>query len=143
MPRYVILRHELPPESGRASHWDVMLEDRAASGEVVLKTWAVERSPDDRTPQIALLLPDHRAAYLSYEGPISGGRGEVTRWDEGSFDTGNTGDAGSTGRSLDLSGDEIAVTVVGRRLNGRISLNRLSEPERFEYRYTAEPRGDG
>jgi len=29
-------------------------------------------------------LPDHRRAYLSYQGPISGGRGEVVRVDEGS-----------------------------------------------------------
>lgn len=138
MPRYVILRHELPPASGRASHWDVMLEDRAESGEIVLKTWAVERSPDDGATQPATLLPDHRAAYLTYEGPVSGGRGEVSRWDEGNFDI------ATNGRSLDLSAAKIAVIVAGRRLRGRISLNRSPDdkPEHFEYRYAAEPRGD-
>jgi hypothetical protein len=137
MPRYVILRHELPPESGRASHWDVMLEERAESGEVVLKTWAVERSPDDLAPQPALRLPDHRAAYLTYEGPVSGGRGEVARWDEGAFEL--IGDsAGGVG------GDMIEAKVVGRRLRGRISLQRRTtdEPDRFDYRYVPASRGD-
>ena len=30
-------------------------------------------------------LADHRLAYLDYEGPISGERGSVTRWDEGQY----------------------------------------------------------
>ena len=28
---------------------------------------------------------DHRIIYLEYEGPISGNRGAVVRWDKGSF----------------------------------------------------------
>jgi hypothetical protein len=138
MPRYVILRHELPPASGRASHWDVMLEDRAESGEIVLKTWAIERSPDDGATQPATLLPDHRAAYLTYEGPVSGGRGEVSRWDEGTFS------GATSGESLDLRADVIEVMIAGRRLCGRIAFRRRREDEleRFEYRYAAEPRDD-
>jgi hypothetical protein len=31
-------------------------------------------------------LPDHRLIYLDYEGPISGDRGSVTRWDGGTFE---------------------------------------------------------
>ena len=34
----------------------------------------------------AEVLPDHRLAYLDYEGPISGDRGSVTRWDRGTYD---------------------------------------------------------
>lgn len=30
-------------------------------------------------------LPDHRLAYLDYEGPISGDRGTVSRRDEGEY----------------------------------------------------------
>jgi hypothetical protein len=30
-------------------------------------------------------LPDHRRVYLDYEGPISGGRGEVVRVEAGTF----------------------------------------------------------
>lgn len=35
----------------------------------------------------ALRLPDHRAMYLEYEGPISEGRGSVRRLDAGTFET--------------------------------------------------------
>ena len=30
-------------------------------------------------------LPDHRRRYLDYEGPISGNRGSVIRWDAGDY----------------------------------------------------------
>lgn len=30
-------------------------------------------------------LADHRLAYLEYEGPVSGNRGQVTRWDAGQY----------------------------------------------------------
>jgi len=74
MPRYVILEHDAA--DGR--HWDFML----AGGEA-LATWALAERPDAAGPVAARSLADHRVAYLDYEGPISGGRGSVTRWDQG------------------------------------------------------------
>lgn len=126
MPRYVILRHTLPAESTRPSHWDFMLE----FGDV-LRTWALEQSPDGAEPQPAQLLPDHRAAYLTYEGPVSGNRGEVARWDEGTFTTAD-----------DLAGERIEVALSGRRLNGRVVLTKQSSSSSgaegtFEFRYLA------
>lgn len=118
MPRYVILRHEVPAGSARPSHWDFMLEH----GDV-LRTWALERSPDAAEPQSALSLPDHRAAYLTYEGPVSGRRGEVARWDEGTFTT-----------TIDLAGDQVDAQLIGRRLRGRVTLVRR-ESQTFDYRY--------
>lgn len=106
MPRYVILRHDVPAGGKRPSHWDFMLEH----GEV-LRTWALERSPDAAESQPALSLPDHRAAYLAYEGPVSGNRGEVIRWDEGTFSTPD-----------DLAGDRIECRLSGRRLRGSVVL---------------------
>lgn len=50
-----------------------------------LRTWALSCAPDASTEQIADELPDHRLAYLDYEGPVSGDRGHVTRWDTGEF----------------------------------------------------------
>ncbi len=78
MPRFVILCHSLP--SGE-SHWDFMLE----SGEVV-RTWALSSEPAEDKAIAAKPLPDHRLAYLDYEGPISGDRGHVSRWDAGTFE---------------------------------------------------------
>lgn len=71
--RFVILRH-----SGHGPlHYDWMLEEGEA-----LATWRTAESPDDLAigqSVEATRLPDHRTAYLDYEGPISGHRGQVDR----------------------------------------------------------------
>jgi hypothetical protein len=77
MPRYVILRHEV---SG-APHFDFMLE----MGEA-LRTWSLAEPPLPGGEYEAAALPDHRPAYLDYEGPVSGDRGFVARWDQGRFE---------------------------------------------------------
>jgi hypothetical protein len=80
VPRYAILRHDPPPGSDRPVHWDFMLEEAEA-----LKTWSLERAPAHDTAIRAKQLPDHRKAYLTYEGPVSENRGSVTRCDAGSY----------------------------------------------------------
>lgn len=93
MPRYVLLRHELPPHADRASHWDFMLEH-----EGVLWTWALENLPahwlgqlgmhreDESNEVAAKRLADHRPEYLVLEGPVSDGRGILTRVAEGEYE---------------------------------------------------------
>lgn len=76
MPRYVILTHDHP-----FLHWDFMLE---AGG--VLRTWRLLDEPAAGRTGRAEALADHRVAYLDYEGPVSGGRGSVARWDHGTYD---------------------------------------------------------
>jgi hypothetical protein len=61
-------------------HWDFLLE----AGES-LRTWSLERTPAFDVPIRAKQLPDHRKAYLTYEGPVSENRGCVTRFDAGSY----------------------------------------------------------
>jgi hypothetical protein len=76
--RYVVLHHTgVVPE-----HFDLMFllpEGKA------LVTLQVLEPPElwKHTPPKAERLPDHRLAYLTYEGPISGGRGQVRRVLEG------------------------------------------------------------
>lgn len=86
MPRYVILVHDKP-----TLHWDLMLE----SGDV-LKTWRLLVEPTFeellRGPVAAEEIDDHRPAYLDYEGPVSGDRGSVIRFDQGTFDAQRTTD---------------------------------------------------
>jgi len=80
MPRFVLVRHEMPAGNRRATHWDFMLEQ----GET-LRTWALD---DELRPEAVVFgqaLPDHRVAYLDYEGPVSGDRGSVSRVDSGSY----------------------------------------------------------
>ncbi len=73
--RFVILRHYGCPQG---EHYDFML----LVGES-LKTWALGDYPRDGVAQPAKALPDHRLEYLEYEGPVSSGRGAVSRWDQG------------------------------------------------------------
>jgi hypothetical protein len=76
MPRFVVLEHDHP-----VLHWDLMLE---ADG--VLHTWRLAQPPLPSSSAIeAMRLPDHRMLYLEYEGPVSGDRGVVKRWDAGVF----------------------------------------------------------
>jgi hypothetical protein len=77
MRRFVILEHDYP-----ALHWDLMLE---AGG--VLQTWRLANPPAPGSNSIAATaLGDHRILYLDYEGPVSGNRGIVKRWDAGIFE---------------------------------------------------------
>jgi len=66
--------------SAAAVHWDLMLDTGA-----ILRTWALEALPVVDRPIAACGLPDHRRAYLEYEGPVSGDRGEVTRIERGQY----------------------------------------------------------
>ncbi len=75
MPRFVILEHDHP-----FLHWDFMLE----SGDF-LRTWRLCAKPQVAAVVAAESLGDHRKAYLDYEGPVSGNRGSVKRWDAGTF----------------------------------------------------------
>src|SRR6476619_1195636 len=76
MPRFVILEHDWPTR-----HWDFLLE---AGPE--LKAWRLLAEPRYETDIPAEPNADHRLLYLDYEGPVSGGRGTVTRWDAGTFE---------------------------------------------------------
>jgi len=82
--RWVLLLHELPDGS---RHRDWMIErPGAGSGDGVqgLITFRVEAGEDGNAfpgsePFEGERLADHRAAYLEYEGEVSGGRGRVRR----------------------------------------------------------------
>ena len=69
--RYVVLRHEGIP----SPHFDLMFETSPGSA---LATWRSDSWPP-RGNEPLTRLPDHRSHYLSYEGPVSGDRGHVTR----------------------------------------------------------------
>jgi len=87
--RFALLQHVVPGNFGRPSHWDLLLEREKACW-----TCAIEALPqgfeitgfeitgsDNTGPATvdATRLPDHRKHYLSYEGPLSDNRGEVTQ----------------------------------------------------------------
>ena len=76
MPRFVILEHDWPER-----HWDLMLE-----AETSLRTWRLGAPLVPGADVAAESIGDHRLLYLDYEGPVSGNRGCVKRWDWGEFD---------------------------------------------------------
>ena len=88
MPRFVLLHHVVSPGFRQGTHYDLMLEH-----EEKLLTWALAELPQANLNVLATQLPDHRLAYLDYEGPVSGDRGEVRRVDEGTFDWIEHGDS--------------------------------------------------
>jgi hypothetical protein len=106
MPRFAILEHQSP----RGLHWDLLLE----MGEK-LRTWALAAAPEANARIPCQALPDHRLAYLDYEGPVSGGRGSVVRWDQGVFEIESQSD------------NELALSISGSKIQGRAVLSRLPD----------------
>jgi hypothetical protein len=100
--RYVILEHDHPQR-----HWDFMLE----AGDV-LRTWRLTRAPQYGEPVPAEPSFDHRPVYLDYEGPVSGNRGTVVRWDAGTFTW------------LEEAEDRVVLRLQGQRLLGEAVLRR-------------------
>jgi hypothetical protein len=97
-----------------------------------LRTWALESEPEPGQAIAARQLPDHRSEYLRYEGPISGGRGTVSRWDWGEC----------LGR-ID-SGTQVEVVLRGRRLCGSMRLTRLpSDDQRWVVSFDSESVSEG
>lgn len=69
--RYVILHHQ----GIETPHFDLMVETAEDSA---LSTWRLDRWPP-ADGDIATPLPDHRRAYLEYQGPVTNNRGHVQR----------------------------------------------------------------
>ncbi len=119
MARFVVLRHEMPSGPCAGVHWDLMLEQSGA-----LRTWALAQEPTASGEIAAQSLGEHRVDYLEYEGPVSGDRGVVSRWDEGEYEC------------QAESADEIVVRLVGRKLNGTGRLRRQhGEPQEWLFDY--------
>lgn len=122
MPRFAVLRHDSP----QGLHWDFLLEV-----DQELRTWALPQPPEPGIELTAEELPRHRLAYLDYEGPVSDGRGCVTRWDGGSYEIQRE------------SGAELVIDLSGEKLTGRATLERLpDDPARWRFTWVARSAGD-
>ena len=115
MPAYVILDHDHPQQ-----HWDFMLEDGAT-----LATWRLAIPPQAGQTIAAEPSFPHRRAYLDYEGPVSGDRGTVVRWDRGEY------------VALAETDGRIEVLLRGSRIAGRATLSRNPEGTDWTFYLTA------
>lgn len=125
-PRYALLWHDCPADYRDGPHWDLMLERPVVDQEHRLATWSLlalpaawaeklaVSGPDGEEPLIATELPDHRAAYLSYEGKIAGGRGTVTRL------------AGGAIEWTESQTDQVALRLIDGPLAGSLTLTRVA-----------------
>jgi hypothetical protein len=116
MPRFVVLIHDYP-----ILHWDFMLEKEA-----ILRTWRLARPPDETGPIDAEALADHRLDYLDYEGPVSGDRGAVRRFDRGGY------------ALIAETADRVEVELTGTMLQGRTVIERTGRSEAWEYRFAPD-----
>ena len=83
-----------------------------------LRTWALAEMPRMSAPGRSIdaeRLADHRLAYLEYEGPVSGERGNVRRIDAGTFET------------LVEDDGRCEIALSGNELRGRITLRRVQD----------------
>jgi hypothetical protein len=110
MRRFVLLEHRW-----NGIHYDFMLE---VDGR--LRTWSLGARISAGGVIGARALPDHRLAYLDYEGPISGDRGAVRRLDRGTY------------RTIAWEDGRIEVNLDGDQLKGTLCLTRdeYGGPER-------------
>lgn len=91
-------------------HYDLMLSPDADSP---LATWSLPASPADLPAGQGLSarkLPDHRRAYLTYQGPVSGDRGRVEILDRGRY------------RTIARHARRWVFELQGRRIVGRFEL---------------------
>lgn len=110
MPRYVVLEHDHPQR-----HWDLMLE----SGDM-LRTWRLAAPPTADESVAGEESFHHRKMYLEYEGPVSGGRGRVVRWDHGSY-------------TIEVEeANRLCFRVQGQRLRGSATLERVANGWTFK-----------
>lgn len=115
MPRFVILTHDWP-----FPHLDFLAE---CGG--VLRAWRLLTEPTADADIPAEPNFDHRLFYLDYEGPLSGERGSVSRWDAG------------TGEWLADEPDRVEIDLRGSKLTGRAVIR--SDGGAWTFRVTAPP----
>lgn len=123
---FVVLWHDMPEGSHRASHFDLLLE---RAGSELLAAWELARPLED-PPQTQTVrrLADHRRIYLDYQGPIAGSRGQVKRIDRGTVTWLES--------QPSTIGEVFAVELRGERYQGRLIVRPLGD-ERWEASWTS------
>jgi DNA polymerase ligase (LigD)-like protein len=117
MLRFVILEHDHPH-----LHWDFMLEWGH-----VLRTWRLVSPPDECHARVsAEAIADHRLQYLDYEGPVSGDRGQVHRWDHGTYEV------------LEGAEDSLWLRMSGKRIAGQVRLEKCGERWTLTHAWSTE-----
>jgi hypothetical protein len=104
--RFVVQEHTTP----EGVHWDLMVE----KGDVLM-TFRLPEPPENVLGHAvaAVRIFDHAPRFLTYEGPVQKGTGQVRIVDRGTF------------RLLDETDDAIALDLQGTVLHGGFTLTRV------------------
>ena len=100
------------------AHWDLFLEEAKT-----LRSWRLLEEPAHGRVVPAEPLPAHRKIYLDYEGPVSGDRGNVSRWDGGTYEI------------LSDSPTSVRVALYDGTLAGTVLLEATEDPTRWTARF--------
>ena len=93
-------------------HWDMMLQ----VGDC-LQTWRLDKEPKQvlKTPAEAIKIFDHPLKFLTYEGPVNRGQGQVKIVESGTY------------RIQCQTDEQIELHFDGKILNGKFTLLRLKD----------------
>ncbi len=102
-------------QSDRGDHYDFMLESGPVLTTFQLPCTLADIAPDEPVP--VTRLADHRREYLTYEGPVSRGRGCVRIVDRGRY------------QAAVASDDQWVFTVGGDHSSGAFEVSRVGGDE--------------
>ncbi len=105
---YVIHRHV----SGADTHWDLMLESADS-----LQTWRLDTPPQEirSKPVPATSIAAHPKRFLTYEGPVQKGKGNVHIVDCGTY------------TCPEKTSTQLKLTLTGQILKGTFTLTHISD----------------
>jgi hypothetical protein len=106
--RFVIQKHT----SGKDTHWDLMLQV-----ENTLKTYRLDKSPHQilHASANATEILDHQIKFLTYEGPVNQGKGNVCIVENGTYEIIHKGP------------ECISLNLNGKTLIGRYNLKHIED----------------
>jgi hypothetical protein len=102
--KFVVQKHQKESEP---THWDLMLESGG-----ILETYRVSLPPEDWGKKTieAVKIFDHPLKFLSYEGPVNNGKGQVDIADIGTY------------RFIKNDENQKLISFSGKQLHGKFQL---------------------
>jgi hypothetical protein len=113
--RFVIQEHTTSSDV----HWDFMLEWEPGEA---LQTYRLDKTPQQilRSPVGAVRIFDHSPKFLTYQGPVNKGRGNVRIIESGTY------------RLVQNERDHIELNLAGQILKGKFTLRHI-EDDRWQF----------
>jgi hypothetical protein len=103
--KFVIQQHS----SGSDVHWDFMLETAD-----ILQTYRLDKPPQlIQSPAVAVKIFDHPLKFLTYQGPVNNGRGNVRITESGTYEM------------VHQAHNRIELNLSGKILKGKFTLTHI------------------